>query len=166
MDNSSINQKEVIMTNIIKKDNRQPANFGRIVDQIFHSNLSQVFDDAFWGFDGLQNRSQLPVNIRETDKTYEMEIMAPGLRKEDFQLNLTGDLLTVSFERNEEQAGGRKENGWLRKEYGVRSFSRSFTLDDTVNAQAASARYQQGILYVSLPKKEHAQQLSRTIEVG
>jgi HSP20 family protein len=153
------------MTNIIKKDNRQPATFGSVVDQIFHNNLSRIFDDAFWGFDGLQSRSQLPVNIRETDKTYEMEVVAPGLRKEDFQLNVAGDLLTVSFDRKEEKSEENKKNGWLRKEYGVRSFSRSFTLDDTVNADGASAHYQDGILYVSLPKKEHAQQLSRTIQV-
>lgn len=153
------------MTNIIKKDNRQPATFGSVVDQIFHNNLSRVFDDAFWGFDGLQHRHQLPVNVRETDKTYEMEVIAPGLRKEDFQLHVAGDLLTVGFEQKEEKNEENKKSGWLRKEYGLRSFSRSFTLDDTVNAEAASARYQDGILYVSLPKKEHAQQVSRAIQV-
>jgi HSP20 family protein len=153
------------MTNIIKKDNRQPATFGSVVDQIFHNNLSRVFDDAFWGFDGLQTRSQLPVNIRETEKTYEMEVIAPGLRKEDFQLSLAGDTLTVSFARREEKNEGNKKVGWVRKEFGVQSFSRSFMLDDTVNVDGATARYENGILYVSLPKKEHAQQLSRTIQV-
>jgi HSP20 family protein len=153
------------MTNIIKKENRAPVTFGSVVDQIFHNNLSRMFDDGLWSFEGLQNRSQLPVNIRETDKTYEMEVIAPGLQKEDFQLNVAGDLLTVSFDRKEEKNEENDKNGWLRKEYGVRSFSRSFMLDDTVNAAAASARYQDGILYVSLPKKEHAQQLSRAIQV-
>ncbi|MDO6429010.1 Hsp20/alpha crystallin family protein [Flavitalea sp. BT771] len=153
------------MTNIIKKENRQPATFGSVVDQIFHNNLSRFFEDTSWGFNGLQARNQVPVNIRETDKTYEMEIIAPGLRKEDFQLNLAGDLLTVSFDHKEEKEGENKETGWLRKEYGRRSFSRSFTVDDTVDVEQAAARYQDGILYVSLPKKEHAQQLSRTIQI-
>ena len=105
------------------------------------------------------------MNIRETDKTYEMEVIAPGLSKEDFQLNLAGDLLTVSFDHKEEKQEENKETGWLRKEYGRRSFSRSFTLDDTVDAGKVAARYQDGILYVSLPKKENAQQLSRTIQI-
>ena len=153
------------MTNIIKKENRQPATFGSVVDQIFHNNLSRFFEDPSWGFNGLQGRNHVPVNIRETDKTYEMEVVAPGLRKEDFQLNLAGDLLTVSFDRKEEKEEENKETGWLRKEYGRRSFSRSFTLDDTVDVQKAVARYQDGILCVSLPKKEHAQQLSRTIQI-
>jgi len=153
------------MTNIIKKENRQPATFGSVVDQIFHNNLSRFFEDSSWGSGGLQGRNQVPVNIRETDKTYEMEVIAPGLRKEDFQLNLAGDLLTVSFDHKEEKEEANKETGWLRKEYVGRSFSRSFTIDDTVDVEKAAAKYQDGILYVSLPRKEHARQLSRTIQI-
>jgi HSP20 family protein len=153
------------MTNIIKKQNERPATFGSVVDQIFHNNLSRFFDDASWGFNGLTSRNQVPVNIRETDKTYEMDLIAPGLRKSDFAINLAGDLLTVSFEQKEERTEDSKEEGWLRREYLKNSFSRSFTLDDTVDAARAAARYEDGILHLSLPKKEHAQQLSRTIEI-
>ena len=153
------------MTNIIKKENAQPATFGSVVDQIFQNNLSRFFDDDSWGFNGLQARSQVPVNIRETDKSYELEVIAPGLKKQDFQLNMAGDLLTIAFIQKEENREENKNNRWLRQEYKQRAFSRSFTLDDTVDAAKATAIYEQGVLYLSLPKKESAQKVSRTIAV-
>lgn len=86
------------MTNIIKKENAQPATFGNVVDQIFQNNLSRFFDDDSWGLSGLQTRNQVPVNIRETDKSCELEVIAPGLRKQDFQLNLAAKA-TVTTEQ-------------------------------------------------------------------
>ena len=153
------------MSNIIKKENSQPATFGSVVDQIFQNNLSRFFDDETWGFGGVQTRGQVPVNIRETDSYYEMEIVAPGLKKQDFQINLTGDQLTISFEQKEESSQDNKDKGWLRKEYRKRSFSRSFTIDDTVDSSKSSAKYEDGILHLTLPKKENARQVSRSINV-
>ena len=153
------------MTNIIKKDNGRPATFGSVVDQLFQTNMDRFFDDRFWGFNGLQAPASVPVNIRETDKTYELEVVAPGLRKEDFNLQLTGDALTVSFE-HKEQENEKEGNRWLRREYRSRSFLRTFTLDETVDAGKATARYENGVLWLTLPKKEQAQRVSRTIEIG
>lgn len=149
--------------NIMKREHtaKQPANFGSVVDQIFQNNLSRFFDDSFWGSDGFSARSQVPVNIQETDKTYELELMAPGLKKEDFHLNVASDVLTVSFEHKEEN----KNEGWLRREYRKQSFARTFNLDDTVDANNISARYDNGVLYVTLPKKENAQKISRNIQI-
>ncbi len=91
------------MSNIISKENGlEPAGFGNVVDQIFQNNLSRFFEDDKQGFNGLLSRNQVPVNIRETDKSYEMEFMAPGLKKQDFQLNISGDTLMVSFEQKQE----------------------------------------------------------------
>jgi HSP20 family protein len=161
----SKNKKEEFMTNIIKKDNAKPATFGSVVDQIFQNNLSRFFEDDSWGSSGLQGRNQVPVNIRETDKSYELEVIAPGLKKQDFRLDLTGDILTVAFEHKEENKEENKSGGWLREEYKRRAFSRSFTLDDTVDASRAVARYEDGVLHLSLPKKESAQKISRTINI-
>jgi len=94
------------MTNIIKKENAMPATFGSVVDRIFQNDLGRFFDDGFLGFNGFQAISQVPVNIRETDNSYEMEVVAPGLKKQDFQLNIAGDLLTVSFGHKEENKEG------------------------------------------------------------
>jgi HSP20 family protein len=153
------------MTNIIKKDNgRQPATFGSVVDQIFQDNLSRFFDDSFWGFSGV-SRNQVPVNVRETDKLYEMEVMAPGLKKEDFRLEITHDMLTVSYEDKKENTQENKKEGWVKKEFSKQSFSRSFKLDDSIDANNITARYEDGVLYLALPKKENAQRASRQISV-
>ena len=153
------------MTNIIKKENAQPATFGSVVDQIFQNNLSRFFDDEFWGSNGSSIRNQVPVNIRETDKSYELEVIAPGLDKQDFQLNLNGDVLTISFQHKSENTETSSGSKWLRKEYKQQSFTRSFTLDDSVDAGKTSARYENGILHLSLPKKENAQKAARIINV-
>ena len=157
------------MNNIIKRDSdRNPATFGSVVDQIFQNNLDKFFDEDFWapGYRGSLRRSgTVPVNMKETDKSYEMEIVAPGLQKEDFHLKLEGDTLTVSFENGMEQNQENKDEGWFRQEYMKQSFSRSFSLDDTVDAGKIVARYENGILHLQLPKKEHAQKLSREINI-
>jgi HSP20 family protein len=155
------------MTNISKRENgRQPANFGSVVDQIFQNNLSRFFDDSFWGFNAADmDKTKVPVNLRETDTSYEMELVAPGLRKNDFQLNISGDMLTVSFEEKNENKETNKEEGWVRQEYRKRSFSRSFQLNDAIDTNGINARYENGILYVTLPKNEKAKPVSKTIPV-
>ena len=153
------------MANILKRDDRrQPANFGSVVDQIFQNNLSRFFDDSFWGYNGDADRTKVPVNLRETDSTYEMELVAPGLRKEDFQLNVSSNMLTVSFEEKNESKENNQE-GWVRQEYRKRSFSRSFHLNDSVDTNSINAHYENGILYVTLPKNEKLKQTSKTIKV-
>jgi HSP20 family protein len=157
------------MNNIIKRENgRQPATFGSVVDQIFQSNLDRFFDDDFWG-SGSSGKTKgfgnVPVNIRETDKSFEMELYAPGLKKSDFQLNIEGDMLTVSFENKEEKKEENKQKGWFRQEYQLQSFSRSFSLGDTVDAAKIAARYENGVLFLQLPKKEQAQRITRSVEI-
>ena len=136
-----------------------------LVDQLFQNNLNRFFNDDFWGFNGVEHQLTVPVNLKETDKTFEMQLIAPGLRKEDFKLNVTNDLLTVSFEQKEEQEQGSKKDGWLRKEYRMQSFNRSFNLDDSVDINKINAAYNNGILHLTLPKKENAQRISKSIEV-
>lgn len=156
-------------TNIIKRNNGAMATPARQlsswVDQLLENNLSRFFNDDFWGFSGVNHQVNVPVNLRETDKTYEMSLVAPGLRKEDFRLNVSDNLLTISYGQNEQQNSQNNEEGWLRKEYKMNSFSRSFSLDDTVDVSKISASYDNGILHLTLPKKESAQRLTKTIEV-
>jgi HSP20 family protein len=94
-----------------------------------------------------------------------MEIVAPGLRKEDFHISMDNKLLTVSFEHKEEDKQEDKQSGYLRQEYRQQSFSRSFNLDDTVDTDKISAQYKDGVLHVSLPKKEGAQRITKNIEI-
>jgi HSP20 family protein len=157
------------MANIIKRNkngNDLPVmSFGGLVDNVLQNSLSRFFDDDFWGFNGLLSRNEVPVNIRETDKSYEMEVVAPGLKKEDFNVSINHNMLTVSFEHNEESKEENKGEGYLRQEYSMQSFSRSFTLDDTIDADKISAQYRDGVLHLSLPKKEGAQRITKNIQV-
>jgi HSP20 family protein len=151
-------------TSIIKRNNgntAMPANtVTDWVDQLFQNNLNRFFNDDFWGFSGIDQQVNVPVNLRETDQAYEMSLIAPGLRKEDFKLNVTDNLLTVSYEQRQENNEQNAQVGWLRKEYKMQSFSRSFTLDDSVDINKITASYDNGILHLSLPKKENARRIS------
>ncbi|MGN6495474.1 MAG: Hsp20/alpha crystallin family protein [Agriterribacter sp.] len=155
------------MTNMVQTNNRrQPAGLGNVVDQVFQNTLSRIFDDSFWGFDGnIQDAKRVPVNIRETENSYEMELVAPGLQKQDFNLQVSGNLLTVSFEEKQEQKEQNDQQAWVRREFFRQPFTRSFTLDDTIDVNRIEARYENGILYLALPKNEKAKNLSRTITI-
>lgn len=154
-------------TNIIKRNGGTtslPArHYSSWVDQLLQDNLNRFFNDDFWGFKDIDRTVNLPVNLRETDKTYEMSLIAPGLKKDAFKLNVANDMLTVSYEQKQDKEN--KEEGWLRREYSMQSFSRSFNLDDSVDTGKITASYDNGILHLTLPKKESAQKLSRTIEI-
>ena len=156
-------------TSIIKRNNgntAQPTSTANNwVDQLFQENLNHFFNDDLWDFSRINQKVNVPVNIRETDQGYEMSLIAPGLRKEDLKLNVTDDLLTVSYEQKEENNEEKVEESWLRKEYKMQSFSRSFTLDDSVDVNKIIASYDNGVLHLSLPKKENSRRISKTIEI-
>ena len=156
-------------TNIIKRSNGNTGMPTRTennwVDHLFQENLNRFFNDDFWGLGKIDQQANVPVNLRETDQSYEMSLIAPGLCKEDFKLNVTNDLLTVSYEQKEEHNEEKAEEGWLRKEYKMQTFSRSFTLDDSVDVNKITASYDNGVLHLSLPKKENARRISKTIDI-
>ena len=156
-------------TNIIKRDNGNNAlltkSANNWVDQVFQDNLNRFFNDDFWGFAGVDHQVNVPVNLRDTDKSYEMSLIVPGLRKEDLKLNVSDELLTISYEQKQEHDEQNKEEGWLRKEHKMQSFSRSFRLDDSIDVNNISASYENGVLHLSLPKKESARRISKRIEV-
>src|SRR5688500_80637 len=100
------------MANIMKRNNGSngvatPSNlmpFGGLVDRILRDSIDRFFDDDFWGLD--RTLGNVPVNIRETDKAFELEVMAPGLKKEDFTVSMDRNMLTIAFNHKEE---GNKE---------------------------------------------------------
>jgi HSP20 family protein len=106
--------------------------------------------DERWPFS-----SHLPaVNVKETDKSYEINLAAPGLEKSDFKIDLNGNMITISAEK--EKTEEEKEDGFTRKEYNFNSFSRSFTLPEDTMADKIDANYVNGELKLMLPKKEGA----------
>ncbi|MFM1969112.1 MAG: hypothetical protein RL152_489, partial [Bacteroidota bacterium] len=94
------------------------------------------------------------VNVKETDKAYEITMAAPGLDKNDFKIDVNGSLITISAER--EKSDEEKEEGYTRKEYNYSSFSRSFSLPEDTLSDKIDANYVHGELKLMLPKKEGA----------
>ncbi|MDF2381178.1 Hsp20/alpha crystallin family protein [Nostoc ellipsosporum NOK] len=162
--NKTKNKEVVMTTNLVKRNNAGPS-FSNVVDHVFRSSLNRFFDDESWGIDKTSLKN-VPVNIRETDRSYELELMAPGCSKEDFKINLQGNLLTISFEHSDEKKEKDQQGNWVRQEYQHQSFTRSFTLDDSVDAENIGARYENGVLQLSLPKTERAARTNRNIEIS
>ena len=102
-------------------------------------------------------------NITENDKSFNIEIAVPGMKKEDFKINLENNVLTVSTEKESEKSEETKT--YTRKEFVYGSFSRSFTLPKTVETDHIKASYESGILRIELPKIEGAR-ISKEIVVG
>ncbi len=125
-----------------------------------------VFNDLFSGLAGGVNEAlnTVPVNVHESKDAYHLEVSAPGLNKEDFTVNLDNGLLTISYQKKEE-AKSSDDFKTLRREFNYRSFKRSFTLNDDVNAENIQAKYENGVLKVYLPKTEPAQGGNRQINI-
>jgi HSP20 family protein len=127
--------------------------------------MPSVFDDFFkpWNdvFDaGLTGMlMNIPaVNITEQKDYYLVSLAAPGLKKEDFNIDVDGNMLTISSSKEEKKE--EKEARYTRKEYSYSSFERSFTLPDEVNKEKIEARYENGLLKLVLPKKEEAKKMA------
>ena len=132
-----------------------------------HPGFTNFFDNFERTHNGLTNESKgdVPsVNIIENDKDFVLEFAAPGVKKEDFNINLENQILTVSREVKEDKEA-KKEN-YTRKEFIYSSFSRSFTLPKSVKFEKIAADYNQGILRITLPKKEEEAKLSREISIS
>jgi HSP20 family protein len=129
-----------------------------LAEEFFMGDLFPKLFDA-------ETRHSLPaVNIIEGKDEYRIEIAAPGLNKEDFKVNLENSMLTVSSEKENKQDTDEKV---MRKEFSYYSFSRSFTLPQTVNAEKIRATHKDGVLQVIIPKKEEAKEKpSREIKIS
>lgn len=93
-----------------------------------------------------------PVNITDQTANYLVELSAPGYTKADFAVKLDNNVLTVSTEKKEERT--TETDKMIRKEFGFKSFKRSFTLNEKIDSENISAKYENGILKLELPKKE------------
>ena len=124
--------------------------------------MPAVFNDFFkpWNewFDneGIMGRTMnIPaVNITEHKDEYQVSLAVPGMKKDDFKIDVDGNLLTISCEK--EMNREEKEKKFTRKEYNYSSFSRCFTLPEEINREKIDAKYEDGLLKISLPRKEEA----------
>lgn len=116
-------------------------------------NFPTVFNlmDRFFHDDFITQAANRPeVNIRETDDAFHMELLAPGLTKQDIQVQIDQQVLTISYEKKESAEESKPQ--YIRREFSNRSFKRSFTLTEKINAEGIMATYENGILHITLPK--------------
>lgn len=126
-----------------------------------------TFDDLFNDWATGSTRSHIPaVNVSEDADRYLIEVNAPGFDKNDFQINVDNDRLTISVEHKMENED--KSERYSRKEFEYHSFERSFKLPkDHVNENKIEAKYESGILKVTLPKAEEVKpKPARQIKIG
>jgi len=129
--------------------------FNTLVDDLF-SELPVLYKNDSW-------KGTVPVNIKESDKNFIVEVVAPGFDKADFKINVEKDVLTISAEKkNEVNETNEKQ---IRKEYSYRSFKRSFTLDEKTDTNGIEAKYVNGVLTLNLPKKEEVKASAKEITI-
>lgn len=119
------------------------------------------FVDEFFGRDLLSNFFETrtgvttpAVNIIEGKDDFRIEVAAPGLDKKDFKIDIDNNILSISAEK--ENTVKEEEDNYVRREFGYTSFKRTFTLPDSVNAEKIKATHKEGILQITIPKKEEA----------
>jgi HSP20 family protein len=141
------------------KFSRRPfeQSFNNLVDDLF-SELPVLYKSD------LNQKGLIPVNVSETDKAYNIEVVSPGFEKPDFKINVDQNILTISGQKKEEEVV-KEGNKQIRKEYSYRSFKRSFTLDEKIDAAAIEAKYVNGVLTLNLPKKEEVKASAKEITI-
>lgn len=95
-----------------------------------------------------------PVNIKELNDSFSIDLAAPGMKKEDFKISVENNQLGIAVERPKEQV--QENEAYSRREFDYNSFCRYFTLPDSVNAENINARYENGVLRITLPKTEES----------
>ena len=123
----------------------RPAHLADMFQNFFESDFNDVFNRRF---------SDPAANIIETPDSFQLDLAAPGMKKDDFKIHLENNILTISSEVEDEKLEEGKN--YSRKEFFFGSFTRSFTLPKIVDLEKISADYENGILKVMLPKKEEA----------
>lgn len=134
----------------------------------FDSLFNDFFNEDFFPTATRQGLHTLPaVNVREEDGNYQLELAAPGMSRDDFQVEVDRNVLTISSKREDKHEEKDEAGNYTRREFRYHQFSRSFTLPESVDSEGINAKYEDGVLYVLLPKKaEEAVNSVRTIEIG
>ena len=130
--------------------------------------LPTVFDDFFnTDFMPRANSTAPAVNVKESEKAYTMELAAPGIKKEYCRVAINDEgNLTIAIENKQEHKHGDKHHHYLRREFSYSNYEQSYTLPDDVVKDQISAKVEDGILTVTMPKTEPKQKVTKAIEVS
>ncbi len=138
----------------IIKWHRRPS-MSEVLDNMLDRNFNTGFE---------KNCGCVPAtNILEKEKGFEIQLAVPGMKKDDFKLEMEEDVLSVIYEKKDEE---KKDDGeYLQREFDMDEFTRSFSIPKTADVENIQARYEAGILYISVPKQDKAR-LSKEIKVS
>jgi HSP20 family protein len=143
---------------LVKTNYPFAKSFDGLMNELFNElpgTLGKAVREDFW--------AHPPVNITEAPEAYHISVAAPGFEKADFAVKLDNNLLTISGERKAET---KVENEKVvRREFSTKNFKRTFTVDDKINAAAIAAKYENGVLLVTLPKKEEVKTAATEITI-
>ena len=139
--------------NIIKFN----PSFNNLIDEFFNSSLGELTGQS-------EGRTLPKVNIRETDKSYFLDVAVPGTKKENIEISVDGDQLIISSLVSSESK--EVDENYRRREFNYSSFKRSYHLPENTDKEGIVAKHENGILEVSLPKKETVETKGKTIQIG
>ncbi|HKO77428.1 MAG TPA: Hsp20/alpha crystallin family protein [Flavobacterium sp.] len=142
------------METLVKRDGMFPSVVSKLVSPLFEDFFTRDISD--WAERSIPAIGvNLPsVNLRETDTKIEIELAAPGLKKEDFKIEVDNNMLIISAEKEEKKESSKKDD-YVRKEFNYQSFYRSFNLPDYADENKIEATYKDGILNVAIGKKSN-----------
>jgi HSP20 family protein len=134
----------------------RPTGLADMFQNFFDSDFNEFFGRRF---------TDPAANIIENPDSFQLDLAAPGMKKEDFKINLENNILTISSELENEKIEEGKN--FTRKEFSYSSFARSFTLPKIIDLEKIKADYENGILKVLLPKKEEAKlEIKKEIKIS
>jgi len=146
---------------LIRTNRELFPSYSDLFDDFFNSEVSDWRQRNY----STTNTTLPKVNIKEDEDGFVVEMAAPGLKKKDFNIQLDQNLLTISSEKGEEKV--EEVEKYTKREYAYQAFTRSFTLPDTADGQKISAKYEDGVLKVSIPKREEAKpKPAKTIDIS
>ena len=146
------------MTTLSKWDNAFSSSFSSMVENLIGRNFDNIMDSMSKG-------TVVPaVNVVENKDNYIVEVAAPGFKKEDFKINITDNLLTISSEREAKKEKSTKK--YTRKEYEFSSFSRAFSLPEDVDADDIHASYENGELSIKIKRKETKNSKKKEVKIS
>ncbi len=140
------------MTTVLKFNQQGKSGFNSLFDNLLNNS-----------FPVMGNELTPRVNISETNDAYVLDVNAPGAQKENFTINLDKKLLTISYQPKEAEANDNVKQ--IRKEFSLNAFTRTFTVDDKIATENIAAKYENGILNITLPKKEEVKVSPKQISV-
>ena len=124
----------------------------------FPTLFNDFFDNDFWMTNTKKNVTAPAVNVIDEEKEYKVEVAAPGMTKEDFQIKLDNDnnLIIALEKKTQSEDHDKKNHKYLRREFSYSKFQQAFTLPDDVEKEKITAKMTDGVLTIDIPKKEPA----------